>query len=74
MASIKQRKVGDVLAKDGWTSCAVAVLDVGQIYFVGRLFDYKERIWLGEVIGRLDDTEWIRVYVVEPALVLSTVN
>lgn len=67
-------KAGDVLTKPNWTSCAVAVLDVGRFYFFGRLFDHDEKIFLGEVVGRLNDREWQKVETQEPQIILSTDN
>lgn len=67
-------KIGDFVAKPGWTQCGFYVADVGEIYLFGRIFDYRERKWVSNVMVEPISEKWSRVKFLIPALVLSTVN
>ena len=66
--------VGDVLVKDGWTQCAVEVIDKGKIYFVGELYDYKENKVIGQVIGEMANKEWLKAEIMPPIDIVAGVN
>lgn len=66
-------KIGDLIAKPEWTQCGFYVVDMGELYLVGCVFDYRECRWVSDLMIEPIFQEWSMVDFIMPEYFYSMV-
>lgn len=55
---IDSRWIGARVRKPYWTECSMTILDVGQRYVVGQIFDHNEKKVVAVDLFPIEESDW----------------
>lgn len=58
LGRINTALIGARIRKPTWDTCSMTVLDVGQFYVIGQIFDHTNKQIVAMDLFPLDDDDW----------------